>query len=103
MAQLKAGTRLKSAVCATEVMVIAVPPDGAQLSCGGAPLVPVGEEPPAGQSLSPDAAKGTQIGKRYTNEAGTIELLCTKPGEGSLAADGAALVIKAAKPLPSSD
>ena len=103
MAQLKAGTRLKSVVCTTEVMLIAVPEGGAALTCGGAPLVPVGEEPPAGVSLSPDSSKGTQIGKRYTNEAGTIELLCTKPGDGSLAADGAALLIKAAKPLPSSD
>ena len=48
MAQLKAGTRLKSAVCTTEVMVIAVPEGGAELTCGGAPLAAVGEEPAAG-------------------------------------------------------
>jgi hypothetical protein len=102
MAQLKAGTRLKSAVCATEVMVIAVPGPDVELTCGGAPLLAVGEEQ-AGATLSPDAAKGTQIGKRYTNEAGDVELLCTKPGEGSLAAAGAPLLIKSAKPLPSSD
>ena len=103
MAQLKAGTRLKSAVCATQVMVIAVPDGDVELTCGGAPLVAVGEEPSAGATLSPDASKGTQIGKRYTNEAGDVELLCTKPGEGSLAAAGLPLVIKSAKPLPSSD
>jgi hypothetical protein len=29
--------------------------------------------------------------------------LCTKPGEGSLAAGGRTLAVKGAKPLPSSD
>ena len=102
MAKLKAGTRMRSAVCATEVMVVAAPEGEVALSCGGASMIPVGEEPAAGQTISPDANKGSQIGKRYVNEAGDLELLCTKPGEGSLAA-GAALQIKAAKPLPSSD
>jgi len=103
MAELKAGSRLKSAVCATEVMVVAAPAGAVEITCGGAPMVAVGEDPPGGASISPDAAKGTQIGKRYTNEAGDLEVLCTKPGDGSLAAGGAALAIKAAKPLPSSD
>lgn len=102
MAKLKAGTRLRSSVCATEVMVVGAPDGEVELTCGGAPMIAVGEEPAGGQSISPDANKGTQIGKRYVNEAGDLELLCTKPGEGSLAA-GAALEIKAAKPLPSSD
>ncbi len=43
------------------------------------------------------------MGKRYVDEAGTIELLCVKPGKGTLALDGAALVLKEAKPLPASD
>ena len=50
-----------------------------------------------------DHTEGTQIGKRYVNEAGDLEVLCTKPGEGSLSVDGVALTIKGAKPLPSSD
>jgi hypothetical protein len=37
------------------------------------------------------------------NEAGDLELLCTKPGHGTLAAGGMALTVKGAKPLPSSD
>ena len=48
-------------------------------------------------------AEGTLLGKRYVHEASGLELLCTKPGEGSLAVDGAALPLKEAKPLPSSD
>ena len=103
MGELKTGTRLRSAVCATEVMVIAAPKGDVVLTCGGAPMIGVNEEPPAGLSVAPEAAKGTALGKRYVNEAGDLELLCTKPGEGSLAVGGALLSLKEAKPLPSSD
>ena len=41
-------------------------------------------------SPSDDAAGGTQLGKRYGNADETIELLATKAGDGSLAADGGA-------------
>ena len=103
MAQLKPGTRLRSAVCATEVMVVAAPKSDVTVSCGGAPMASLDVVPPAGATLHPDAAPGTQLGKRYANEAGDLELLCTKPGRGSLACDGKPLAIKGAKPLPSSD
>lgn len=46
---------------------------------------------------------GTLLGKRYVNAAGDLELLCVKPGDGSLSANGETLVLKEAKPLPSSD
>ena len=103
MAILKAGTRLKSAVCNTEVMVVAAPKDEVDVSCGGAPLLALGGEAPEGGEIAEGAGEGTQIGKRYINEAGDLEILCTKPGEGSLASGGALLTIKGAKPLPSSD
>jgi hypothetical protein len=103
MAQLKAGTRMRSAVCATEVMVVAAPADDVEVKCGGAPMIGIGDEPPAGGSPSPDAAMGTALGKRYVSEAGDLELLCTKPGEGSLGVGDALLSLKEAKPLPSSD
>jgi hypothetical protein len=103
MAVLKAGTRLRSAVCNTEIMVVAAPKDEVELTCGGAPVIEIGSERPAGGSISDDAKEGTQIGKRYTTEAGDLEILCTKPGEGSLGSNGVALTIKGAKPLPSSD
>jgi hypothetical protein len=102
MPELKPGGRLKSAVCDTQVMVIAAPKADVALTCGGAPMVDVAATPPAA-SLDPAHKSGTQIGKRYVNEAGDLELLCTKPGEGSLAADGVALTLKEAKALPSSD
>ena len=103
MPSLKAGGRLRSSVCNTEVMVIAAPDADVELCCGGASMVDLESQPEPGASLDPDAKGGTQIGKRYVNEAGSLELLCTKPGEGSLSADGAPLGIKGAKPLPSSD
>ena len=54
-------------------------------------------------SPSDDAAGGTQLGKRYGSADETIELLATKAGDGSLAADGGALEIAQAKTLPASD
>jgi hypothetical protein len=103
MAELKPGTRLRSSVCATEVMIVAAPKGTVQLCCGGAKMAPLDAPPGTGGAPSPDAAGGTQLGKRYTNEAGDLELLCTKPGQGSLTCDGKPLAIKGAKPLPSSD
>ena len=96
---MKPGTKLKSTVCDTEVMVIRG--TDASVECGGAPM---SEEKPAQLgTLNPDLAGGTMMGKRYVDEAGTVELLCVKPGKGSLAINGVALQIKDAKPLPSSD
>ena len=48
----------------------------------------------------PDLAR---VGKRYSDEAATIELLATKAGDGSLAAGGAPLDVAQAKTLPASD
>jgi len=103
MAELKAGTRIKSAVCATELMVIQAPEGDADVRCGGVAVIAIGDEAPAGVAIDPEAKGGTQIGKRYVDEGGTLELLCTKPGEGSLALGAAPLLLKEAKPLPSSD
>ncbi len=103
MAAFKAGTRLKSAVCNSELMLIVAPDHDVNLTCGGVAVIELGGDPPAGAAIDPDQKQGTQMGKRYTNEAGDIEVLCTKPGEGGLAVDGVALEVKGAKPLPSSD
>lgn len=45
---------------------------------------------------------GTKIGKRYVGGAGTVALLCGKPGQGSLSIGGVILLLKETKPLPSS-
>ena len=96
---MKPGTKLKSTVCDTEVMVIR----GAdvEVACGGAPM---SDNAPAEKGEVDAAfAEGTQMGKRYVDEAGTVELLCVKAGKGSLSIGGTALQLKDAKPLPSSD
>ena len=96
---MKPGTRLKSAACDTEVMVIRCS-DGS-IQCGGAPM---GEaKPDSASDLSADFSGGTLMGKRYVDADGAYELLCVKPGKGSLAVNGVALVTKDAKPLPASD
>jgi hypothetical protein len=103
MPRLKPGARMRSAVCSTEVMVIQAPADDVDVRCGGAPLVDLTTAPQPGAAPAANAAAGTQIGKRYVSAAGDLELLCTKPGAGSLSLGSDALAIKGAKPLPSSD
>ena len=51
MPLIKPGTRLRSAVCATEVMAVAAPKESVELSCGGAPMCELSAEPTAGASL----------------------------------------------------
>jgi hypothetical protein len=103
MAQLKPGTRLQSAVCDTQIMIVAAPAGEVKLTCGGAPMLEISAAKPAGGSPDAGAAGGTQLGKRYVNAAADLEVLCTKPGKGSLAAGGQPLALKEAKPLPASD
>ena len=97
---MKAGMKLKSAVDDTEVLVVKVPAAGV-LACGGAPMV--AERSGEKGAIDPAFAETTKMGKRYTDAAGTLEVLCIKPGAGSLSLDGVALQLKDAKPLPSSD
>jgi len=101
MAELKAGLKLNSAVCAAQIMVIKAGANAA-LTCGGVPML-AGEETPGGAAPDAEQMAGCQIGKRYVNEDQSLEVLCVKAGEGSIAADGAALTMKDAKKLPSSD
>lgn len=96
---MKSGTKLKSAVCDTEVMVIRG--GDVVVECGGSPMT---EERPAERAaINPGFAQGTLIGKRYVDAAASLELLCVKPGKGSLSVGGVALQLKEAKPLPASD
>ncbi len=100
--QVKAGDRLKSTVCDTQVIVVRAPGVDVELTCGGAPMVPLNEEVPGG-APDPAQADGTLLGKRYAEDEVGIELLCTKAGKGSLRLNGAALGLKQAKALPASD
>jgi hypothetical protein len=100
MTQLKPGLRLKSAVSDVEIMVVKAAGVGS-VTCGGVAMLGGDAAPPAGATLNGDGE--CQVGKRYVNQAGSIEVLCVKGGKGSLAADGEPLDVKASKALPSSD
>ncbi len=101
--ELTPGTRLASATCDAQVVVVRAPTGGADidLRCGGEPMRPVDE---AGEQL-PISAEGepTLMGKRYADDDLGIELLCTKPGDGALSIGDQPLLVKGAKPLPASD
>jgi len=102
--KLKPGTRLRSQVDGTEVIVVRSPADDLKLACGGQPMIDVAAAPEPGLAPAGDPTEGTQLGKRYTLDGDpAIELLVTKPGKYGLSIDGTPLAIKEAKPLPASD
>jgi hypothetical protein len=103
MTVLKAGSRLKSQVDDTQVVVVKAPAGDVELLIGGHPAIEIAADADASLALDPAHNDGTLMGKRYTREADDIELLITKGGAGSLSLDGETLHPKEAKPLPSSD
>jgi hypothetical protein len=100
--KFRAGQQLVSTVDSTAVIVIRAPAAEITLTCGGVAMAAPGEAAAAAEP-DPSLMDGTQIGKRYVDEADTIQVLCTKAGSGTLAVDGRPLRIQAAKPLPASD
>ncbi|MCU1456401.1 MAG: Uncharacterized protein JWL73_493 [Actinomycetia bacterium] len=100
---LKPGTKLRSTVCTTEVVVIRAPSGPVDLACGGSPMVPSADAGEPTGKPAPGFDHGTLLGKRYADEVIGIELLCSKAGDGSLSIDGEGLEPKGAKPLPASD
>nr|WP_239309410.1 hypothetical protein [Frankia sp. Cj3] len=101
--RLKTGLRLRSQVCATEVIVVRPGSSEIDLTCGGHPMIGSKETPADGLDLKPELAGRTLLGKRYTDKDNEIEILVTKAGAGSIADGLAPLLLKEAKPLPSSD
>ena len=98
--KLRTGQTLHSAVDATTVVVIRAPDDDVAVTCGDTEMLESAPESQPGAAVSGD---GTQLGKRYVDDADSIELLCTKAGTATLAVNGAPLGLKEAKPLPASD
>ena len=97
---LKPGVRLKSAVCDAEIMIIKIGA-GDDVTCGGKSMH---VDAPAAKVAGDDGhMHGCLIGKRYINQAETVELLCVKSGDGSLYCNGEELMTKDTKKLPSSD
>jgi hypothetical protein len=101
--QLKPGIRLESATCTTQVVVVKVPKEASDvdLRCGGVPMHEVGT---GGDKVAPTIeGESTLLGKRYADEELGLEVLCSQAGDGALTVGDAPLLVKGAKPLPSSD
>jgi len=100
---LKPGTRLKSQVDSTEVIVVRAPAEDLTLCCGGHPMIDLAAEPTSGLAEQGGGSPAL-LGKRYS-AAGFdgLEILVTKAGSTGLTVQGVPLEVKAAKPLPSSD
>lgn len=101
--QLRPGLRLESATCDTQVVVVKAPKDVSDIDvrCGGAPMREVGTGgDPVAMTTDGDA---TLLGKRYADDELGLELLCTQGGAGALSVGDTPLLVKGAKPLPSSD
>lgn len=101
--ELKPGLRLESATCDTQVVVVKAPKDvpDVDVRCGGEPM----REHGAGGERLPMTGGGeaTLLGKRYEDAELGLELLCTQGGDGALSVGVKPLLVKGAKPLPSSD
>jgi hypothetical protein len=100
---LRPGQKLHSAVSDVQVVVVRAPSADVVVSCGGVPMLDDGETAPEGAVLDASLGDGPLTGKRYADDELGLELLCTRPGDGALAADGTVLPLKGAKPLPASD
>ncbi len=101
---VKTGSRLRSQVCDTQVIVVRTGDSLDDLRCGGAPMVALDANAETGGAPVPDPelCGGTVMGKRYVDDA-AAEVLVTKAGAGTLSVGSTPLVLKEAKPLPASD
>jgi len=106
---LKPGSRWRSAVCDTEVIVVRAPAGPVIFRIGGAAVCPAdaGQDRPAADrgGARPDAALagGTLLGKRYTDEASGLQVLCVKAGAGTITVDGRPAAVMTPRQLPASD
>ena len=99
---MKAGTRLRSTTSPVEVIVIRCGKD-VLVACGGRPMAETHPDASALEQPLPGLEDVVLLGKRYVDEEAGLELLCVKPGVGTLTCEGRPMGLKEAKPLPSSD
>lgn len=100
MTRLRIGQTLHSQVDATTLIVVKAPKVEVDLTAGGLPLA---DSKPAELAEGAAGSAGTQIGKRYAHVELGLELLCSKAGTADVLLNGAPLLLKDVKPLPSSD
>jgi len=102
MSDYNPGSRWMSAVCSGEFVVVRPPSGAGKLTCGEVALRAHGSGEAAACTAT-EGHEGTMAGKRYADADSGVEVLCTKPGAGSLGFAGRPLHRKDAKPLPASD
>lgn len=100
--EIRPGEKLRSVVDSTEILVVKGLGE-IDIRCGGVPMARAGEDTAQGGNPDPALQDGTQMGKRYQSEDGTLEVLCVRPGQGSLTVGEQLLATKSAKALPASD
>lgn len=104
------GARLRCSGCGTEGIVVRAPTFTAVVECCGQPMsaasstrVAARSETPGTHAAADGAADGLQVGKRYIDTGGDLELLCVRAGRGPLSLLGRPLTVAVPKLLPSSD
>ena len=100
---LRPGSRWRSAVCESEVIVVRAPAAPVLLCIGGAPVLAAGSDPLAAGAPDSELAEGTLLGKRYSDEISGLQLLCTRSGAGTITVAGRRATIMAPRKLPASD
>ncbi len=100
---LKPGTRLFGAACTGEFIVVKAPADPVDLRIGGHPALTSADDRSPGLEVTTGPDDKPAMGKRYVDDDDSLELLCTKPGEGAVSIGSTALQLKDAKALPASD
>jgi hypothetical protein len=102
-ADLKPGSRWRSAVCDTEVVVVRAPAGPVTFRIGGAGALPAEAGRPVGAAPDAALAGGTLLGKRYTDQTTGLEVLCIKAGRGTITVDGRPATVMTPRQLPASD
>jgi hypothetical protein len=100
---LTPGSRWRSAVCESEIVVVRAPAQPVLLCIGGAAVLAAGPDRPVAGAPGQALADGTLVGKRYTDETSGLEVLCTKSGVGTITVAGRRAVIMSPRSLPASD
>ena len=100
---LKPGTRLFGAACTSEFIVVKAPAEPVDLRIGGHPALTSVDDRSGGLEVTTDPDDKPAMGKRYVDDDETIEVLCTKPGDGGVSIGATSLQLKDAKALPASD
>ena len=101
--QLKAGTRLRSATDACEVVVVKAPAEPVDLRCGGHPFLPADAEATA-ESIEAGFDQAAPSWASATATRSSASRSCApRPAKDAISVGETVLDVKGAKPLPASD